>query len=57
MYLTIDKRPSCRNQNVASHRLQIGTFRRTEENLRLENVKPNKPWRTVQQRQLKVGPN
>ena len=57
MYLSFDKRLSCRNRNVASHRLQIGTFRRTEENLRLENVKPNKPWRTVQQRQLKVGPN
>ncbi len=56
MYLSFDKRLSCRNRNVASHRLQIGSFRRTEENLRLENVKPNQSWRTVQQRQLKVGP-
>ena len=56
MYLSFDKRLSCRNQNVASHRLQIGTFWRAEENLRLENVKPNQSWRTVQQRQLKVGP-
>ena len=57
MNLSFDKRPSCRNQNVASHRLQIGTFWRTEENLRLENVKPNQSWRTVQQRQFKGGPN